>query len=99
MMTFDWSSVVLGLAIGAMTSAVFFAGLAWGMRLALRSKKTVSVLVLSAAVRIFALIGIGSIVAGLGGVWSLLGYAVAFICMRFITTTVVSVGAAVGDAK
>jgi hypothetical protein len=99
MMSFDWNAVVLGLAIGTVMSALFFAGLGVGMRLALRSAKPVAVLGLSAAFRIFALLGIGWGVVGQGGPWSLLGYAAAFIIVRFITTTIASVGTSAEGAQ
>ncbi len=99
MMSFDWSAVVLGLAIGTATGVVFFAGLGLGMRMALRAAKPVAVLVLSAALRISALLGIGWFVVGQGGPWSLLGYAAAFIIVRFITTTVASVSTRSGGAQ
>jgi len=99
MMSFDWSAVVLGLAIGTAMSTFFFAGLGIGMRLALRSAKPVAVLVLSAALRILALLGIGWVVVGQGGPWSLLGYAAAFLIVRFITTTIASVGTSAGGAQ
>ncbi|SHF43971.1 F1/F0 ATPase, subunit 2 [Litoreibacter ascidiaceicola] len=99
MMSFDWSSLILGLAIGAATSAVFFAGLGLGMRMALRSVKPVAVLVLSAAIRIAALLGVGWIVVEQGGPWSLLGYAAAFVIVRFISLTVASVSTPSGGAQ
>lgn len=98
-MPFDWGAVILGLATGAVTSAVFFAGLGLGMRLALRAAKPVAVLVMSAALRISALLGIGWLVVGQGGPWSLLGYAAAFIAVRFFTTTVASVRPPSGETQ
>ena len=99
MMSFDWSAVVLGLAIGAATAVVFFAGLGLGMRFALRSAKPVAVLVMSAALRISALLGIGWLTVGQGGPWSLLGYAAAFMAVRFVATTVASVRAPFGETQ
>ncbi len=91
MMPFDWSNLLLGLAVGAGMSAVFFAGLGLGMRWALRSAKPVSLLFLSAALRISALLGVGWLVVKQGGPWSLLGYAGAFLIVRFVVTTVARV--------
>ena len=93
MMSFDWTAVVLGLVIGAATSAVFFVGLRMAVRLAIRSTKPVALLVLSSVIRIAALIGIGWLVAQQGGPWPLMGYAAAFLIVRFIVTTIASVGA------
>lgn len=93
MMSFDWTAVVLGLVIGAAMSAVFFAGLRMGVRLAIRSTKPVALLMLSSVIRIASLIGIGWLVAQQGGPWPLLGYATAFLIVRFIATTIASVGA------
>lgn len=98
-MSFDWSALVMGLVVGAATSAMFFAGLGLGMRLALMSGKPVAMLVLSGILRISALLGIGWLVVGQGGPWSLLGYAAAFFIVRFITTTVASVSTPAGGAK
>lgn len=98
MMPFDWSDLLLGLVIGAGMSAIFFAGLGLGMRWALRSAKPVSVLFLSAALRMSALLGVGWLVVEQGGPWSLLGYAGAFLIVRFVATTVARVAPAAGGA-
>ena len=88
MMAFEWNAVILGLAIGAVTSALFFAGLGLGMRLALKSAAPVAALMLSAVIRISVLLCVGWFVVGQGGPWSLVGYATAFIIVRLLTTTV-----------
>jgi len=93
MIPFDWTSALLGIGAGTVMSVLFFAGLAVGMRFALRSTNPVGVLALSAAVRIFALIGVGWIVAEQAGPWAALGYAVAFFASRLVATTVARVGA------
>lgn len=99
MMSFDWGAVVVGLIFGTATSAVFFAGLGLGMRMALRSAKPVAVLMMSSTLRISGLLGIGWLAVGQGGPWSLLGYAAAFTAVRFVTTTVASVRAPSGETQ
>jgi len=93
MIPFDWAALMLGLAIGAATSVVFFAGLRLGVRMAMRSSKPVGLLVLSSIVRIAALLGIGWLIAEQGGPWPLLGYAAAFVFVRFIAITIARVNA------
>lgn len=98
MMSFDWNGVIIGLAIGVIVSTVFFAGLGLGMRMALRSAKPVALLVLSGALRSAGLLGIGWLIAERGGPWPLAGYAAAFLIVRVITTTVVTLRPS-GDAQ
>lgn len=99
MMSFDWIAVALGLAIGSAMSVMFFAGLGLGMQIALRSAKPVALLLVSAIVRMAVLLSVGFLVVEQAGPWSLLGYAFAFLTIRFITTTVASVGAPIGDVQ
>jgi len=99
MNSFDWTAVALGLAIGTAMSVMFFAGLGLGMQIALRSARPVALLLVSAIVRMAVLLGVGFLVVGQAGPWSLLGYASAFLIIRFITTTVVRIGAPIGDAQ
>lgn len=87
MTPFDASAVLLGLGIGALASMAYFAGLGFGIRVALGGARPFRLLILSAALRIAALLGVGWLVGGLGGAWSLLGYAAAFLVMRFVVTT------------
>ncbi len=86
MIPFDGTIALLGLMAGLIASGLYFAGLAAGMQVALRSGSPVSVLSLSAAVRMAALLGLGWIVMGQGGPWAALGYAAAFLVARFIAT-------------
>lgn len=97
-MSFDWTALAIGLATGTATSVVFFAGLGLGMQIALRSVRPVVLLLVSAIVRMVVLLGVGFLVVGQAGPWSLLGYAVAFLTIRFIATTAARISAPAGDA-
>jgi hypothetical protein len=94
----DWMTMILGLAVGSVMGAVFFIGLAFGMRFALKAQNPIRILAFSAALRISGLLGVGWIVVGLGGLWAALGYAIAFFFARFIATTFVGTGAPAGGA-
>ncbi|MEP3443006.1 MAG: ATP synthase subunit I [Sulfitobacter sp.] len=85
MIIMDWSAISLGLAIGTVASALFFAGLGWGMRMALRTNSPTSVLVLSAAVRIAALLIVGWAVVAVSGPFALAGFAFAFLLVRTLS--------------
>ena len=93
MMSVDWTAVTLGLAVGVFASAVFFAGLAVGIRRALRGANPVTVLALSATLRIAALLGVGWVVVERGGPWAGLGFAFAFLVARLIATAFARVDA------
>jgi len=99
MIVIDWSALVLGGASGIVMGAFYFIGLALGMRLALRSVSPVKLLTLSATLRIAALLGVGWVVIGQGGPWAALGYAIAFLAVRIIATTIARVGAPAGRAS
>ncbi len=81
---FDWSGFLLGALAGGALSALFFAGLAWGMKLALRRPNPTAILLPSAALRIAALLGGGWVVAALLGVAGAVGFGLAFIVLRTI---------------
>ena len=83
---FDYTLFGFGLLVGAVATAIFFAGLAWGMRLALHTARPVAVLLPSAAIRIALLLGAGFWVSQLGAV-ALAGFALAFLVVRFIVTS------------
>jgi F1F0 ATPase subunit 2 len=84
-MTVDWSAVALGLAVGVAVSSLFFAGLAWGMSRALRSRQPEVLLLLSAAVRITMLLGVGFwLAASSATAWPMAGYALAFLLVRVV---------------
>ena len=79
----DWNAMLLGLAVGIPVSVLFFVGLAWGMRLALRSHRPGSVLLVSAVCRIAVLLAIGFwITTSRPNAWPLVGYALAFLLVR-----------------
>jgi hypothetical protein len=99
MIAFDWTSVGFGLEIGALISALYFGGLGVGMRIALRSGSPIRALLASAALRMSALIGIGWLVVEQGGPWSLLGYAAAFLIVRFVVTAFARPGPARAAAQ
>jgi hypothetical protein len=86
MILVDWTAIVLGLAIGTVMSAVYFVGLAVGMRLALRTQSPIRILSVSAMLRIAALLGVGWVVVVQGGPWAALGYAIAFLAVRIVAT-------------
>ncbi len=87
MTDFDWGSLVLGLLTGAATSTLFFLGLAYLMRFALKAARPAPVLFLSSAARIALLLAVGWLVAQ-SGVWALLGFAMAFLVVRFLAITI-----------
>lgn len=87
MIALDWTAAMAGLAVGALTSALYFAGLAVGMRHALRSANPVAVLTLSAVLRIMVLLAVAWMLVGLAGPWSGLGFAIAFLIVRLLSTT------------
>lgn len=82
---FDYMAFGFGLGAGVVASVLFFAGLAWGLRVALRRARPVAVLLPSAALRIALLIGAGLWVSRLGTV-AVLGFALAFVLVRLVMT-------------
>ena len=82
MMAIDWTLLGLGALAGALASALFFAGLAWGMRLSLRARHPLPILLVSATIRIAALLAVGWLVAERGAA-ALAGFALAFLVVRF----------------
>ena len=87
MIQIDWMAMMLGAGIGIIASALFFLGLAIGMRFALRSSSPIKLLSLSAALRIAGLLGVGWGVAQYGGAWAALGFGAAFFAIRLVVTT------------
>ncbi|MBV6271893.1 hypothetical protein KVP09_03050 [Alcaligenaceae bacterium CGII-47] len=84
MMSFSWMGFFVGLLAGCLFSMLFFAGLAWGMKIALRRANPAAVLFSSAALRIAAVLAGGWAVATWLGVAGALGFAVAFIVLRTV---------------
>ena len=82
MIDIDWSILGLGTLAGAMAGVLFFAGLALGMHLALRSASPTPVLLLSSMLRIAALLSIGWLVAQSGPL-ALTGFVLTFVAVRF----------------
>ena len=87
MIGIDWGLFGIGVGAGLVAGALFFAGLALGMRLALRSRHAAVVLLSSSALRILVLLGLGWLVAAQGAV-TLVGFAVAFLVARFAATAI-----------
>ncbi len=83
MIVIDWAELAAGLAIGAAISAFYFAGLAFGVRIALVSARPTATLMLSAALRIVLLLAIGWVVSQ-AGTWAFIGYALAFLIVRLV---------------
>lgn len=79
MITVNWQAVLLGFSFGLPISALFFIGLAWGMRQALASERPGLWLMASSFCRIAVLLGIGAGgTAYAGSNWAIAGYALAF---------------------
>jgi hypothetical protein len=83
MIDIDGYALVLGLFVGAAVSALFFAGLAYGMRVAFGTDRPAVVLLVSAGLRIALLLAAGWFVAKTGA-WALGGFAVSFLLVRFV---------------
>ena len=83
MTEFDLGSLILGLLAGATTSTLFFLGLAYMMRIALKAARPAAVIFLSSTVRIALLLAVGWLVVQTG-LWALLGFALSFLVVRFV---------------
>jgi len=79
----DWTAFVFGAGAGLVVGTLFFAGLALGMRLALRVARPMAVLLPSSVIRIALLLATGWWIAGQGAT-ALVGFALAFIALRFV---------------
>ena len=99
MMSIEWDAVAVGMVVGTAMSAIFFVGLGLGIRFALQSTRPAAALLVSAFVRIALLLGVGWLLFGVAGVWSLAGYAAAFLVIRLTTTAIASIGLPSGDPQ
>lgn len=85
MIDIHWGALLLGFTSGLAVSALFFVGLNWGMRVALRSIKPTAVLLLSALCRIAMLLCAGYLVTVfMASAWAAVGYVAGFFLMRLI---------------
>lgn len=80
----DWAGAAMGLALGLGAGALFFWGLAVGMRAALGAARPGAVLLVSAGLRIGLLLLAGWGAASLGLAQGL-GFAAGFVAARTIT--------------
>ncbi|WP_239985829.1 ATP synthase subunit I [Marinobacter salexigens] len=95
MITVDWQAVLLGFSFGLPVSALFFIGLAWGMRRALGSDRPGLWLMTSSFCRIGILLGVGFLVTAYAGSnWAIAGYALAFFLARLAAVLWARVGKA-----
>ncbi|HNP64853.1 MAG TPA: ATP synthase subunit I [Woeseiaceae bacterium] len=84
-MVIDWQATLLGFSVGVPVSLIFFAGLAWGVRLALRSSRPGVLLLLSFVCRVALLLATGFWLLSTGETaWPLAGYALAFFLLRIV---------------
>lgn len=83
MIEFDARALLIGLALGLPASALYFGGLAWGLRRALKSRAPGALLLLSFLVRAALLLGLALWAVRLGPpLWLLAGYLAAFVLVR-----------------
>lgn len=86
--TFDLTPLLVGFALGIPASLLFFLGLGWGMQLALKSKHTGWLLLLSFLLRSALLVGvIWLMIQWLHPLWAIAGFMLAFVLVRRITTS------------
>ena len=88
MMTpFDWSAFLIGLLAGGALGALFFAGLAFGMTIALKRPHPAAILLPSAALRIAGLLSGSWLVASWLGLAGGVGLALGFFSVRTLVLT------------
>ena len=83
----DWSLLGLGALVGGLIGGVFFAGLALGVRTAMRSDRALTILTVSATVRILACVGAAWLVLVQLGPWGFAGFGAAFVLSRRVATS------------
>ncbi len=76
--------MVAGALTGTVTGIAYFVGLALTIKRALNSSPVFAVLIVSALIRISALLFIGWLVANSFGLWAALCYAATFVVVRQI---------------
>ncbi|EEX08474.1 conserved hypothetical protein [Ruegeria lacuscaerulensis ITI-1157] len=81
MIDLDWTGFLMGFVSGGVVGAVYFAGLALSIRLALRAARPTALLLTSSALRITMVLGLGWLAAQ-GGPANLAGFAMAFLLAR-----------------
>lgn len=87
MIVVDWPNLLIGFGVGVVVSLVYFAGLAWSVRVALTSSRHAVVLLPSAVLRIGLLLTVGWLVTdGATLVWAAAGYGLAFFVVRSFAT-------------
>lgn len=85
MISIDPHALLIGFVVGLPASAIFFVGLAMGMRLALAADTPAVWLVLSFFTRAAVLLGVGFLLTKyLHPLWSIVGYMLAFLVMRIV---------------
>ncbi len=82
-MTIDWVQFATALLTGAATSALFFAGLGFGLRYAVRTDRPAAVLLMSSALRIALLLAVGWWVSRQGAA-AFIGFSSAFLITRTV---------------
>lgn len=87
MIEIELNDLLVGLVVGSAMSALFFAGLSYGMQIALRAARPTLVLLVSAGLRFALLLAIGWVVAQ-AGAWAFFGYGVSFLVVRQLTLAV-----------
>lgn len=84
-MVIDSHWLLIGFLAGIVIAAAYFIGLALTVRLMLRSDRPGTTLIFGSLFRIAALIAVGFwLTEAAGNGWPLLGYALAFIIVRFL---------------
>ena len=79
----DWMAFVLGALAGLLTGALFFAGLALGLQLAMGHARPLVIIAISSLLRISVLLAVGWLAAQMGGAAALVGFGLAFLATRF----------------